>query len=528
MFIPKYLKPLLYFNLWLVLFPFCSSCTPDKPANSSWQINLPGLGTASSPRMADLNRDGILDMVLGAGGTENQFSDTAIIALNGADGSFLWKVPGRNQMVGSAIFKDISGDSIPDVFIGGRTGELMAINGSTGQAIWRYYAIDSNRKAAEDGIYNFYIPQFISDQDQDGKDDLLITNGGNYLIKAYDPNRPVGRLMVISSATGKIIISVPVPDGKETYMSVVKVDVNQTGTEEIIFGTGGETIGGKLYRIKLQDLLRKNMDQATVLAESEAKGFIAPPVMADITLDGVLDIIANAVDGKTLAIDGSTNKLIWETSIPGTELYSSPAVGYFNQDSIPDFFINCGIGIWPRIIQSTQCFINGANGKIEARSTTGSFMYASPVVSDFNHDGFDEVLLNVNKREHRYLARKNAGSTSQLYIFDLHGNRNYPVGDTLTGKNIACTPWVGDTDQDGKMDIICSTIDLAGRNSNDIDQPTYLRVFRLKTDYKVNQEEKWSAYMGKNHDGVFRGKPSLRKPASAPEKPVAVTKTPGL
>jgi len=502
--------------LGIISILYLLACNQEKK-NSSWQLHLHGQGTASSPRLSDLNQDGILDIVLGVGGTENVPNDTAVIALDGADGTLLWHVPGRNQIVGSAIFKDISGDKVPDVFIGGRTGELMCINGNNGKVIWRFYPLEAKQKPAEVGIYNFYNPQFTHDLDRDGHEDLLIANGGNYLIKAYDPNRPAGKLMVVSSATGKVLTEAQVPDGKETYMSPVKADLRHNGAEEIIFGTGGETIGGKLYRVNLQDLFRNDLSRAVVLAESKNKGFISPPVIADITQDGILDIIANAVDGKTIAIDGATNKILWETIFRGTELYSSPAIGFFNADSIPDFFINGGLGVWPHIRESTQCLINGKNGKIESQTNSGSFMYASPVVTDYNHDGFDDVLMNINLSRSPVTYRRIA--SSQLYIFDFHQNTRYPIGDTLAGSNIACTSWIGDVDKDGKLDIISSTIKLAGRNSNDIDQPSDLRIFRLKTDVAVNSEVKWSAYMGKNYDGIFTGLPSgkILKQMASPE-----------
>jgi len=37
------------------------------------------------------------------------------------------------------------------------------------------------------------------------------------------------------------------PDGKETYMSVTITENEVRGDIKIIFGTGGETIGGILY-----------------------------------------------------------------------------------------------------------------------------------------------------------------------------------------------------------------------------------------------------------------------------------------
>lgn len=65
-----------------------------------------------------MNNDGIKDIVIG-GGREFSATNYAVIAFDGKDGSVLWKVKERNQVVGSAVFKDITQDGIPDVFIGG-------------------------------------------------------------------------------------------------------------------------------------------------------------------------------------------------------------------------------------------------------------------------------------------------------------------------------------------------------------------------------------------------------------------------
>ncbi|KAA5549135.1 outer membrane protein assembly factor BamB family protein [Adhaeribacter rhizoryzae] len=477
-----------------MLFIFCSEQKPQ-----GWQIHLRGQGTASSPRLVDLNNDGVLDVVLGAGGYENMPSDTAVIALDGRDGRLLWHVPGRNQVVGSANFKDISGDKIPDIFIGGRTGELLAINGATGKEIWRFYPLNTKRLPADSGIYNFYNPQFIPDQDNDGQEDILISNGGDYRVKPNDPRRPAGKLMVISAATGKVLAQALVPDGRETYMSLVKVALQPGGDEEIIFGTGGETIGGHLYRVSLKELLNNNISAAVPLAEGKNKGFVAPPLVTDITEDGIYDIIANTVDGRILAINGATDSLIWQVITSGTEIYSSPAVGYFNNDRIPDFFVNAGIGKWPRIKQSVQYMIDGKTGEIKFQKVSGTFLYGSPVTADFNNDGFDDGLISINSREQDNSPR------SQLWVYDFHNKKEYPISATLEGNNIGSTPWLGDMDQDGQLDIVSSTINIPG-SRNDIDRPTDLRVFRLKTNIPLKKEITWGSYMGNHYNGILQNK----------------------
>ena len=58
----------------------------------------------------DLNNDNVLDIVLGTAAKEEEFTDTAVIALDGASGKPLWAIQGHNQYVGAAVFQDITND----------------------------------------------------------------------------------------------------------------------------------------------------------------------------------------------------------------------------------------------------------------------------------------------------------------------------------------------------------------------------------------------------------------------------------
>ncbi|CAN5914194.1 hypothetical protein BH24BAC1_BH24BAC1_25020 [soil metagenome] len=306
---------------------------PVRPL-ASWTKNLPRLGTLSSPRLANLNGDGILDIVMGAGGVEFSPSDSAIIALDGVTGQLLWSAPARDQIFGSPLFRDLTGDGI---------------------------------------------------------EDLLVATGGYVKAPPGDPNRPAGKLLVVSSASGKLLASADMPDGKETYMSVLVADFRSDGNLSVVFGTGGETLGGSLYRVPLAHLLQNDLSQATLLEPGHDKGFVAPPVLADITQDGVPDIIANSVNGRMVAIDGATEEVLWRVAVPGTEAYCSIAVGYFTDDDVPDFFTNFGIGIWPDLNQSIQLMVNGKTGRTEWEKRLGSFQESTPLAFDFNGDGFDDA-----------------------------------------------------------------------------------------------------------------------------------------
>ena len=94
---------------------------PKGISQGSWSKQLHGIGTYSSPRISDLNNDGIGDIILGAGRVEFESCDTAIFALNGLNGDLLWNVTAYDQVFGSAALKDLNNDGIEDVVINGRS-----------------------------------------------------------------------------------------------------------------------------------------------------------------------------------------------------------------------------------------------------------------------------------------------------------------------------------------------------------------------------------------------------------------------
>lgn len=489
------------FKLLILAALSLGSCS-NKKTELVWDVKLPIIGSQSSPRAVDLNRDGILDIVMGAGKNEFQTSEQGILAFDGKDGHILWQQEAKDQVYGAATFYDINEDGIEDIFIGGRSPNLKALDGKTGVKLWEYQ-VGEDDPILKYARFNFYNIVLIEDQNQDGFPELLTSNGGNAEADPHsEVNRYPGVLMLLDSRTGKVIAADTMPDGKETYMSPLGFLQPQSGEYQLIFGTGGETIGGDLFTTSLSEFMLHGLASSKIIASDKTHGFIAPPVLADITGDGWLDIVAISHGSKIFALDGQNHGVIWQQEIPGTECSNSFAAGYFTGDEVPDFFTFVSKGIWPHNTGSMQVMLDGKDGSITYKDTLGCTGFSSPVVYDLNNDGFDEAIISINEFDctRDFTDRSPFQIVNKLVAMDFKNKSTQVIDQTAGFKNIFSTPWLGDIDGDGYLDLVY----LQYYSHSDMLSFLGMRVKRISTSVKIRKPVIWGAFMGSDGDGLFK------------------------
>ncbi|MDZ7607756.1 MAG: PQQ-binding-like beta-propeller repeat protein [Cyclobacteriaceae bacterium] len=489
-------------QLFLII-PFLFAGCTNKKNELVWSKDFYQIGSTSSFRATDLNSDGILDLVIGAGKNEFQFAEQGILALNGKNGELLWQEETDNQIFGSATFLDVTGDGIEDVFIGGRSNNLKALDGKTGELLWKYMYKYETHPVLKYARFDFYNCQILPDQNGDGINELLAVCGGNVLAPANSENdRYPGVLMVLDPKSGEILAADTMPDRKESYMSPIVFQQPGSPDLNIVFGSGGEKFSGHLYLIPLTALMQNNIAGAHILAEEVGHGFISPPSAADINEDGYYDIIAISHGSTAYAIDGRNFSTIWKQKIADSESSNSFGVGQFTDDNVPDFFTFVSKGEWPDNKGSIQVMFNGKNGNIEFMDSIGCTGFSSPVVYDLNHDGYDEVIMSINEFDCSIgLNSQDKNQISnRLLALDFKRKEYKPIDQADQFKNIFTTPWIGDLDGDGFLDIVYAQYYSASTNIMGF---LGMRTRRISTNVKAKKPVFWGEYMGLDGKGIY-------------------------
>ena len=429
----------------------------------------------SSPRVADLNSDGILDIVIGHG-NENVPKAGFVTAHDGATGAQLWRVETRDEMFGSPGLGQLTDDAIPDVVIGGRNAQLYAIDGATGEVLWSFYP---QGDARADGWFNFYTPQFLDDIDGDGIGELLIANGGDSTLPAFFP-RPPGHLMVLSGRSGAIVAAGQTSDGGETYLSALTYRRSSDGAQLVVFGSGGETHAGSLWVAELADVANGDLAASRpVIAPHSDRGMVAPPSLTDLTGDGTVDIIAATFDGRLMALDGEGFGVLWSLDFPNSETWASPALGFFDEDMVPDVFAAFSVGRLPNYTESVLVAVSGLTGDVLWQESFEQPLLSSPLAVDLSGDGRDEIIIT--------LSPAMEGEQVVLQI-DPDGWRlaellRRPARSFGTGL-------VADLDNDGRLELITTGF---------ADDVWFLE--RRALGVPVPSRISWGAYLGSTYNG---------------------------
>lgn len=189
------------------------------------------------------------------------------------------------------------------------------------------------------------------------------------------------------------------------------------------------------------------LQQLRKLNHNTGKGALLPPILIDITSDGIEDIVAAMFD-SIMAYNGSTFEPIWNYTVANSEIISIPIPGYYNDDDIPDFMVQHQIETdLATYYYTVTTVIDGRNGqplleKPMENSLSGQMSGLSVTVDGFGNDWFlhwstDCLNYEGTKEKFQFLKGQSFMSQTRADLCRLRFN------STLTTRLLALSQHVG-------------------------------------------------------------------------------------
>ncbi|HEY3493305.1 MAG TPA: hypothetical protein VGK73_01410, partial [Polyangiaceae bacterium] len=174
----------------------------------------------------------------------------------------------------------------------------------------------------------------------------------------------------------------------------------------------------------------------------------------------------------------------------GSESYTTPVLGYFDEDDVPDALVVFLRGTFPAYTEAVHAIVSGADGAVVWQESIGSLSMAGGVAIDLDADGFDEALLLASH------ADAEPDTEEQLHLLEPRTRSSRAFGPPL-GSTLPVSPWVGELDVDGCVDLVVPEL-------HTDDDGIRARVTRFRIRAPVPDSISWGGYLGTHFDAELR------------------------
>jgi hypothetical protein len=370
-------------------------------ANPTWQIKTSGWDRSSSPTIGDVNGDGVPDVVIG-------HQDGLLRVVSGATGAELPGWPQKAIVSGTSGTAIDSSPSVADLNRDGKS-EIVVGVGSTwvqnqpgGVIVFNpngtrhcvFHTMDHGNIWHNNGTPDGYSDEVFSspaigDINGDGYPDIAF---GAFDLNIYAIDRNCNLLMKFNQEDS-------------TWSSPVLYDINGDGRDEILIGAdqtaGGirDWTGGEFRALQWQPGGTDGYNTRNIWTRRVNEVFTSSPALGDIDNDGRLEVVVGTGFATGLsdshkvfafhADDGSTVPG-WPVTTGGNTL-PSPALGDLNGDGVPEVVVSSGDGYVRayygngRLMWAKQLTFNNT------RPGGGA---SSPIIADVNGDGQNDVVAS--------------------------------------------------------------------------------------------------------------------------------------
>jgi hypothetical protein len=289
-----------------------------------------------------------------------------------------------------------------------------------------------------------------------------------YRVAAQDTSGNEGALSPVSevSTTPPLVNGWPVGVESESSSSPVLADIDLDGDLEMCFGAE------EIYVLHHDgsEFIDGDNDVAThgVFSNVDlggSRGFWSSPAVGDIDNDGIVEIVASHMDGSKIFVWKSDGTVAagWPKYV-GQLPWSSPALGDIDGDSDLEIVTASGskyLYAWnPDGTEVMDGDSNpGTNGVFAVMRTTAN--YGSAALADLDGDGIAEIVFG--------------GRDGYLYVWRGDGTSYGSAFPKYLPGRVVTTPAIADVDGDGELEIVVAAGD---QNTDDL----YRRVHVVNLD----------------------------------------------
>jgi outer membrane protein assembly factor BamB len=299
---------------------------------------------------------------------------------------------------------DVTGDGFQDVGIGTKSGEIVLVNGYSGEALWSY------RVTTEVGE-----PMNVDLVDVDG-------DGHFEVVTAGKGDAESGGKGVILALDGSGTLLWRVTTGYEEVVDLAYGDVDADGDLDVIASVGTYPWGGG------QVLVLDASTGAQIWAQSLGNGHARGIDAGDADRDGILKVAVENYDNKVFLLDGLTGSILW-----------SREKDWYGRDVLI-----------AEVDGDGEMEILSGGGQVTAYSPTG----VQEWVAAFEHEGFNISASDVNGDFDPEVIVTSA-FPGLLAVLDRGGK-------TLWVRERSGVHAIGDVDGDEILDIVTATISFWG------------------------------------------------------------------